>query len=41
MAVIRNNGKYECLGYYAKFEDAVKAREAAEIKYGYTARKEV
>lgn len=40
MAVIRNNGKYECLGYYAKFEDAVKAREAAEIKYGYTVRKE-
>lgn len=40
MAVIRNNGKYECLGYYAKFEDAVKAREAAEIRYGYTVRKE-
>lgn len=40
VAVIRNNGKYECLGYYAKFEDAVKAREAAEIKYGYTVRKE-
>lgn len=40
MAVIRNNGKYECLGYYAKFEAAVKAREAAEIKYGYTVRKE-
>ena len=40
MAVIRNNGKYECLGYYAKFEDAVKAREAAEIKYGYAVRKE-
>lgn len=35
IAVIRNNGKYECLGlgYYAKFEDAVKA---AEIKHGYT-----
>ena len=41
LAAIRNNGKYECLGYYKKFEDAVKAREAAEIKYGYTVRKEV
>lgn len=40
MAVIRNDGKYGCLGYYAKFEDAVKTREVAEIKYGYTVRKE-
>lgn len=28
------------LGQMKAFEDAVKAREAAEIKYGYTVRKE-
>lgn len=36
MAVIRNNGKYECLGYFNTFEEAVAARKAAEIKYNYT-----
>ena len=40
IVVIRNNGKYECSGYYAKFEGVVKAREAAEMKYGYKVRKE-
>ena len=27
---------YDCLGYFDNYEDAVKAREAAEIKYNYT-----
>ena len=26
----------DCLGYFDNYEDAVKAREAAEIKYNYT-----
>src|SRR5699024_10372797 len=27
---------YDCLGYFDNYEDDVKAREAAEIKYNYT-----
>lgn len=34
------NGKQIHLGSFYFFEDAVKAREAAEIKYGYIVRKE-
>ena len=31
------NGRalYDCLGYFDNYEDAVKAREAADIKYNY------
>ena len=39
-AQIHTNGKQIHLGSFHSFEDAVKAREAAEIKYGYTVRKE-
>lgn len=39
-AQIHTNGKQIHLGSFHFFEDAVKAREAAEIKYGYTVRKE-
>ena len=28
-------GKRKCLGYFDDFDDAVKARKAAEIKYGF------
>lgn len=39
-ALIGDNGTYKFLGYFDNFEDAVKARKAAEIEYGYTIRKE-
>lgn len=39
-AQIHTNGKQIHLGSFHFFEDAVKAREAAEIKYGYAVRKE-
>ena len=34
-ATIHNEGKLIRLGQYRSFEDAVKARKTAEIKYGY------
>ena len=34
---ITNEGKHMYLGRYAKFEDAVKVRLEAEVKYGYHA----
>ena len=40
-ATIKYNSKNIHLGYYAKFEDAVKAREIAEKELGYTTKKEI
>ena len=40
-ATIEYNSKNIRLGYYAKFEDAVKAREIAEKELGYTTKKEI
>ena len=37
VAVISENKKVIYLGYFINFEDAVKARKAAEVKYGYHA----
>ena len=35
VARIKNNGKTEHLGYFIKYDDAVAARKAAEIKYDF------